>query len=260
LAKDLSWKYKGKKLGLALGGGAARGVAHIGALKAFEEYGLEFDFIAGTSVGSLVGACYAAGVNWQEMYDAVEELKIPDLLKWKKWHIGYDSITIAEFLEDLIGSKDFSDLTIPFAAIATSVKKAEERIFKQGDVSLAVRASCSVPGIFVPLDIDSDIIVDGGVLNNVPSNVVKDMGADIVFAIDLNGELPDIEVEGKLLETLYAVFNIMVRNNSQLGYHDADHVIVPCLSNYPYHSIKKADEMFEKGYEATKELLESIID
>ncbi len=258
MPKDLSKAFEGKKLGLALGGGAARGVAHLGALKAFEEYGLEFDLIAGTSVGSLVGACYAAGVHWKDMYDAVKGMKVSDLLNWKKWHIGYDSITIAEFLEDIMGKKNFENLDKPFKAVAVSVKKAEEKIFAKGDVSLAVRASCTVPGVFVPIELEDDVIVDGGVLNNVPSNVVRDMGADVIFAIDLNGELPDIEVEGKLLETLYAVFNIMVRNNSQLGYHDADHVIAPCLSNYPYHSIKKAEEMFERGYEATIELLEQI--
>jgi NTE family protein len=258
MAKDLSKQFEGKKVGLALGGGAARGAAHIGALKAFEEYNLKFDIIAGTSVGSIVGACIAAGINWREMEKAVEDLKIPDLLKWKKWEIGYDSSTIATFLEKIIGKKTFEELNLPFAAVATDVKHAKEKIFKSGNVLKAVQTSCTVPGVFVPVKENGTILVDGGVVNNVPSNIVKEMGADVVFAIDLNGELPDIELEGKLIETLYAVFNIMVRNNSQLGYHNADYVIVPKLEEYPYHKIDKAKEMQKLGYEATIKILEEI--
>ncbi|MFP4456927.1 MAG: patatin-like phospholipase family protein [Clostridia bacterium] len=258
MAKDLSKKVAGKKLGLALGGGAARGAAHLGALKAFKEYNISFDFIAGTSVGSIIGACLAAGLDWEEMKRAVDKLELPDLLKWKKWEIGYDSSAIADFLETLIGKKDFEKLKVPFAAVATDVKYAKERIFKQGSVSKAVQASCTVPGIFVPVKEDGTVLVDGGVVNNVPANVVRDMGAEIVFAIDLNGELPEVELEGKLIETLYAVFNIMVRNNSQLGYHNSDHVIIPKLEEYPFHKLDEADEMFELGYKATKEKLEEF--
>ncbi len=258
MVKDLSKKFKNKKIGLALGGGAARGAAHIGALKAFDEYNLKFDLIAGTSVGSIVGACMAAGIGWKEMEKVVENLELPDLLKWKKWEIGYDPAAIGDFLEDIIGINDFDQLSLPFAAVATDVKHAKEKVYKKGNLLKAVQSSCALPGVFVPIKENGTILVDGGVVNNVPSNVVKDMGADVIFAIDLNGELPEIELEGKLLETLYAVFNIMVRNNSQLGYHNADYVIIPKLEEYPYHKVDKAKEMQKLGYEATIKKLEEI--
>lgn len=259
MTKDLSEKFANKKLGLALSGGAARGSAHIGALKALREYNLSFDFISGTSVGSIIGACMAAGLGLEEMKKAAYNLELPDILKWKKWDIGYDSSAIADFLEKLIGEKSFDELDVPFAAVAADVKYAKERIFKEGSVLKAVQASCTVPGVFVPVKENGTVLVDGGVVNNLPANVVKNMGADVIFAVDLNGELPQMEIEGELIETLFAVFNIMVKNNSQLGYHDADYVIVPKLEEYPYYKFDKAEEMFELGYKAAKEKLDEII-
>jgi len=257
--KDLSDKFANKKIGLALGGGAARGAAHIGVLKAFEEYNLKFDFISGTSIGSVIGACMAAGLSWQEMKEVAYNLELPDILKWKKWDIGYDPAAIGEFLDNLIGKKDFNELDLPFAAVATDVKHAKERVFKHGSIQKAIQASCALPGLFVPIKENGTVLVDGGVVNNIPSNVVKDMGAEIIFAVDLNGELPEMELEGDLIETLYAVFIIMARNNSQIGYHNADFVIAPKLEKYPYYKINKADEMFELGYKAAKEKIEQIL-
>lgn len=258
MARDLSEKFAGQKLGLALGGGGARGVAHIGALKAFGEHNINFDFIAGTSVGSIVGACVAAEVSWEEMYQAILDIGLFDFLKWKRWELGYDSSTIAAFLESIIGKKNFNELVLPFSAIATNVNTARQKVFHEGDVSKAVRASCSIPGIFIPIKEDGAVFVDGGVVNNIPSNVARAMGADVVFAIDLNGELPETEIEGKLIETLYAVFNIMVRNNSRLGYDDADYVIVPKLKKYTFNKIDKAEEIFALGYQAVNERLAEI--
>jgi len=180
------------KIGLALGSGSARGLAHIGVIRAIKDAGIHIDYVAGTSIGALVGAVYASGKidSLQGAYLAMDWKKIAyffDVVFPKSGII--DGKKVANFLREYIHSERIEELPLSFKAIATDYDSGEEVLFETGDVIEAVRASISVPGIFTPVRIDDRILIDGGLVNPVPVDVVRKMGADIVIAVDLNHEV-----------------------------------------------------------------------
>lgn len=184
---------KKKKIGLALGGGAARGGAHIGVIKALTEAGINIDFIAGTSIGALVGAVYASGeidlfeevasrLNLRQSASLFLDVKFP--------RSGIvDGRKIVSFLQQFINVDKIEDLSIPFCAVSTDLNSGEEVIMREGSVIEAIRASISIPGIFTPVRKNGLELVDGGLVNPVPVSVVQKMGADFVIAVDLNRDL-----------------------------------------------------------------------
>ncbi len=186
----LKAKKRGLKFGLALGGGSARGLAHVGVIQVLEAYNIPIDIIAGTSIGSVVGSLYAAGASIDQLEEAALSMKKSKtffLMDLALPHSGLISgKRIEEMLNDLaLEDKTFDDLKIPFAAVATDVESGVEVILNQGKVIDAVRASISIPGIFTPVKYQDYYLVDGGVVNPVPVNVVQRMGADIIFAVSL---------------------------------------------------------------------------
>lgn len=193
------------KIGLALGSGSARGLAHIGVIKALEEENIKVDFIAGTSIGAVIGAAYAGGdlerfeqflytVDWKTIAsycDFVFPRK--GLLQGQK---------INQLLDAFLTHKTFEETKIPFVAVATDLVTGEEVILKTGDLIQGVRASISLPGVFQPVQYNGSYLVDGGLINPVPANVVKAMGADIVIAVDLS-RIPAVKnTDKKRLKTL----------------------------------------------------------
>jgi len=178
------------KIGLALGSGAARGMAHIGVLQALEEAGIRPDIVAGTSIGALVGGVYAAG-------KLGELSEIARGLDWKK-AAGYflevsfprsgliEGTKVTEFLSEIVDSADIADLPVRFATVAADVMTGSEVVIGEGDLVSAIRASISVPGIFTPARRNGCFLVDGGLVNPVPVSVCRAMGADVVIAVDLN--------------------------------------------------------------------------
>lgn len=180
---------KGLKIGLALGGGAARGCAHIGVLRALEENSIPVGCIAGTSIGAMVGAVYASGGM-----DHLEELLLKmDLLQLLSYfdvvfpHSGLvDGRKVTELLRGILGDRSFDDLSVPFAAVATDLRDGSEVVLSSGDVIDAVRASIAVPGVFTPFVTDDALLVDGGLVDPVPVNVVRSLGAEFTIAVDLN--------------------------------------------------------------------------
>ncbi len=183
-------KKKGLKFGLALGSGSARGLAHVGVIQVLEAYHIPIDIIAGTSIGSVVGSLYATGASIDQLEEAALSMKKSTtlfLIDPALPHSGLISGSkIVEMLNDLaLEGKTFDDLKIPFEAVATDVESGVEVILNQGKVIDAVRASISIPGIFTPVKYQNYYLVDGGVVNPVPVNVVQRMGADIIFAVSL---------------------------------------------------------------------------
>lgn len=178
------------KVGLALSGGAARGLAHIGVLKALEEESIPIDMISGTSAGALVGACYAKekkakaleelalGVDWKRMAHLID---LNLILLWKGFVQGQK---VKSFLRSIIGDVRFKDLQIPLAIVATDVDSMEEIVIKEGSVIEAVRASISLPAVFTPMKWNNRFLIDGGVVNPLPADVARNMGADIVIAVN----------------------------------------------------------------------------
>jgi len=180
------------KIGIALGSGSARGWAHIGVIEALKDSGIKVDYIAGTSIGALVGAVLAAS-----NIDKLKEIALQ--LDWKQIMGFFDVVfpksglidgkKISDFIRDHLQEKTIEELPIPFCAVSTNLATGQEIVIKEGDVIEAVRASLSVPGIFTPAKKDGMIMVDGGLVNPVPVNVVRDMGADFVIAVDLNHDI-----------------------------------------------------------------------
>ena len=197
--------YSGRRpgIGLALGSGSARGLAHLGVIRAIEDAGIEVGYIAGASMGALIGAIHAAG--------KLDELEASFLaFDWKKTASFFDVVLpksglldgarVSELVRAHIRADSIEALTIPFAAVATDIVSGEEVVIRSGDVIEAVRASISVPGIFTPVRSNGRILVDGGLTNPVPASAARAMGADIVIAVDLNHEI----VAGKNMKPLLA--------------------------------------------------------
>lgn len=180
------------KVGLVLGSGSARGWSHIGVIRALEEAGVTVDYIAGTSIGALVGAVYASG-RIDLLEDAVQQfsrkhiLTLSDPVLPKSGLI--DGVKIAEFIHRYVLDKPIERLPIPLAIIATDLNTGDEVVLREGNIIEAVRASISLPGIFKPIRRDNFLLVDGGLVNPVPVRTVREMGADFVIAVDLNFDL-----------------------------------------------------------------------
>lgn len=180
-------KKRKKKIGLALGSGAARGMAHIGVLKVFEEEGIEIDFIAGTSAGALIGALYAAGVSAARMEEVARELdwrRLAGLLDPTLPTSGIiDGKKMSRFIADLLPVHTFEELRIPLAVTATDIQSGEGLFIKKGNLLEALRAALAFPGIFNPVRFGDRYLVDGGLCNPVPVDIVKQMGADTVIGV-----------------------------------------------------------------------------
>lgn len=191
-------KSKPLSVGLALGGGAARGWAHIGVIRALEEAGISIDSVAGTSIGALVGAIYCSG-RLKELERIADEFHLKQLLYFVDVVFPrsglIDGKKIVDFIKELTGSPPVEELSIPFCAIATDLATGREVRITEGDLLDAVRASISIPGIFTPLVTDGRILVDGGLVNPVPVDATRELGADFVVAVDLNYRTGRIKLE-----------------------------------------------------------------
>lgn len=256
-------KKEKKKLGFALGAGGSRGVAHIGFLTAMEEAGLQPDFIAGCSMGSVVGAAYASGLSTDAMKNAVYKLRVLDLIAPTAKRGGlFDSGKVRRLLNRYIGDPDFKDLKIPFHCIAVDMITQSVVEFSEGKVLDGVVASSSIPAIFNPTEKEGMRLVDGGILERVPYKRVKDMGADVVVAVDVLGwrdcseKMPT--TLGVLLETIDLMDNFRTRMKREQDKHLIDCWIEPELGNMSQYSFKQFTFAYEKGYEAGKAHVKTI--
>ncbi len=259
--KDLVFKRrKNVKIGLALSGGASRGIGHIGVIKAFEEMGVEFDVIAGTSAGSLVGAMYAYGWNSADMITALSKISEKDIKKSKLFFMPSSTDTFIGTIEKLMGGqKVFSDLNKRFVAVATNLKTGKEVRIESGSVAKAVASSCAVPGAFKPVPWDDKLLCDGGLVNSVPVNVCKEMGADYVVAVDVNmtrGDGRDIKGLGDIINS---TIGIMLKSNA-VSYLDlADVILAPDLKRFKSSRLDSPEEMIAEGERVVNERRDEII-
>ena len=239
------------KVGLALGGGGARGFGHIGALMAFEELGVKFDYMAGTSAGSIVGALYAFGKTPLEIKELALSLKKKDLMKGM---IPFLKPAKSKRLEDVLNNAFgdltvFSELKIPFKVVCTDLKTGKEVDFDYGNVAKVVSGSCAVPGIFAPVVYEGMHLVDGGLRNNVPADVVKDMGANVVFAIDVN-HLRGTGTESlSTISVLSSTIGIIMQSKIDKTMEVADLIFEPALETFSPLKFEEIDKMIEIGYE-----------
>jgi NTE family protein len=251
-------KQERKKVGLALSGGSVRGAAHLGVLEVLEREGIRPDYVAGVSAGSAVGAVYCAGLDLEEIKRIAMDLHWRKLGRVTRPHLGFfDGKRLEEYLEEIIGPLRFKDLEIPFAAVAVDIVRGELVVLKEGPVALAVRASCALPGVFTPVERGEQILVDGGVLNNLPVSIVREMGADYIIAVDLLppaiwGSRPQ-----NLFEIFYLSFYTLLRAAHSEA-EEADCLIVPAIGQFNWVDFSQVGALIEKGREAAEAKIEQI--
>ena len=252
-------RNKKVKLGLALGGGATRGYGHIGALKAFEEYGIKFDYVAGTSVGSLVGALYCAGLSCEQIYDIGMDITEKEIKTSKIIFVPSKTTGIQNIVRNAVGDISFDELKIPFCAVAVDLISGEEIRITKGNLATAVSGSCAVPGVFAPVEFENMHLADGGLQNNIPADIPRLNDCDYVIAIDVNSTRGEGTDSLGLVDTLLASLRILMKSNSVKGYINSDIVIKPDLKRYKSTKTEGKEEMVEEGYLATIEKIPEIL-
>ena len=276
-----------KRIGLALGGGSARGIAHVGVLEWLEEHRIPIDYIAGTSMGGLVGGSYATGMTAADIrellrdadWDLVFSGETPYSVKTfrrkqdrRQYQVklelglrhgfslpsGLDSGHFVGLMLSRIGLPyselpSFDELPIPFRCMATDLEKGELVTLDHGSLGLAMRATMSIPGVFAPVDWQGRLLADGGLLNNVPGDIVKAMGADIVIAVDVGEALKSREQLRSVLDQASQSLSIMIQHGATHGLDDADIIIRPDLEKIGSTDWRKSDQIADRGSEAAAE-------
>ena len=253
------FKNKKVKIGLALGGGGARGFAHLGAIKAFEEYGLKFDFIAGTSAGSLVGAFYSNGWTFDQMFNIAKNFKEKDIRKSKIPLMPSPTDGLENIIINQIGDINIEDCKIPLAIIAVDIFSTNECVITKGRLSKAVAGSCAVPAIFQPVKFEDRLLLDGGLQNTLPSNVPKLFDCDYVVAIDVNPSRNYGTTSSKYFDVLSATIRILMKKNAEIGYQYGDVVIQPKTKRFSSTKMEGFEELIEEGYRATIDKMPEIL-
>ncbi len=279
------------KVGLVLSGGAARGLAHIGVLKALEEQGIKIDAIAGTSMGAVIGGLYASGykvdeleklalkIDWQQaLSDAPPRADVPfrrkqddrDFLVKQKLSFRDDgslglplgviqgqnlSLLLESLLAHASDTRDFDKLPIPFRAVATDIASGEKVVFRKGHLPQVIRASMSIPAVFAPVELDGRLLVDGGMTDNIPLDVAREMGVDIAIVVDIGTPLRTRKQLTTVVDVLNQSITLMTRRNSEeqlAALHPNDVLIEPPLASFGVTDFGKAEEMIDAGYRATR--------
>ncbi|MCO7621296.1 patatin-like phospholipase family protein [Pseudomonas guariconensis] len=281
------------KVGLVLSGGAARGIAHIGVLKALEEQGVRIDAIAGTSMGAVIGGLYASGysveeleklattLDWQQaLSDAPPRKDVPfrrkqddrDFLVKQKLSFRDDgslglplgviqgqnlSLLLESKLAHTADTRDFDKLPIPFRAVATDIASGEKVVFSRGHLPQVIRASMSIPAVFAPVELDGRLLVDGGMVDNIPVDVARDMGVDLAIVVDIGTPLRDRKQLATVVDVLNQSITLMTRRNSEeqlASLHQDDVLIQPSLAAFGVTDFGRAQDMIDAGYRAARAL------
>ena len=281
------------KVGLALSGGGARGMAHVGVLKALEEKNIPIDYIAGTSMGSIVGGLYATGMSSEDLEWAIQSVDWDDALKpsakrqlkdyrqkqeekdyFADLEIGIskqgaksgtglvgDHKVMLE-LQRLVGSfneQNFDEFPIPFRAVTTDLNEGEPYVIDHGDLAMAMRASMAVPLVFGPVKHQGRMLVDGGMLNNLPVDVVRAMGADIVIAVNISSPLAKVDEQSSVVAVTYQSIDVALVQNTKRSLKMADIVIQPALEGIDASMFDRAADMINDGYLTTYNLSEQLL-
>lgn len=251
---------KNIKVGVAFGGGGARGFSHLGAIKAFEEFGIKFDFVAGTSAGSLAGAFYAAGYSYQQMYDAIKGLKEKDIKKNVIPFTPSKTDGIGEVVISNLGDINIEDLKTPFAAVAVDIKSTKEVAIAKGNLAKAVMGSCAVPGVFQPVVFDDMILSDGGLQNTIPADIPKLFDCDYVVAVDVNKSRTYGTDSTKFIDVVSCAIRILMKSNAVRGYANADVMVAPETKRFKSTKTDGFDDMIEEGYKAAVDVMPQIME
>ncbi|HEV6968637.1 patatin-like phospholipase family protein [Roseateles sp.] len=246
---------KPPRLGLALGGGAARGFAHIGVIQVLEENGIKVDLVAGTSAGSLVASLYASGKTGKEMQALAEGMDEGAITDWSFPLRGLiRGEALARFIRDKTGGKGIEQMALPLGIVATDLSDGSSILFRSGDTGTAVRASSAVPAVFQPVRIGQREYVDGGLVSPVPVRFAREMGAQFIIAVDITSP-PEKDPPGDAFRMLMQTFSIMGRSINTFELREADVVIRPRLDGVGSADFTARRRAIQAGREAALQVL-----
>jgi len=246
-------------IGIALGGGFARGIAHIGVLKVLEEEGIPVSMIAGTSVGALIGAAYCSGLTIAELQEVAHRVRFTTFARWTLSRCGFATTDrMISFMTRILKTKTFEELRIPLGVTATDFKTGEGVVFRTGSIIDPVRASCAYPGMFLPVIIDGQWLVDGMLSHPVPTRPLREMGADRVLAVQLKGQWSKTIAPRHLFDVIGQSFAIAQDRMSPLWRSAADLVIEPDVAGFDYDDFSRADELIRVGEHAMRNALPQV--
>jgi len=246
-------------IGIALGGGFARGIAHVGVLKVLEEEGIPVRMIAGTSVGALIGAAYCSGVTIAELEEVAYKVRFTTFARWTLSRYGFASNDrMVSFLTRTLKVQTFEELRIPLGVTATDFNTGEGTVFTSGSIIDPVRASCAYPGMFLPVEIRGRWLVDGMLSHPVPTRPLRVMGAERVLAVHLRGQWSKTTAPRHLLDVVGQSFAIAQDMMSPVWKSAADLVIEPDVAGFDYDDFKRAGELIRVGELAMRRALPEV--
>ena len=246
------------RIGLALGGGAARGFAHIGVIQVLEEAGIRPDLVVGTSAGSLIAAMYAAGKSGRELATLAQTMDEGAITDWSFPARGLiRGEALARYVREHTGGRTIEQMTLPLGIVATDLDSGAAILFRRGDTGAAVRASSAVPAIFQPVRIGLREYVDGGLVSPVPVRFAREMGAELVIAVDITSP-PDGNATTDMMKLLLQTFAIMGRSINQFELRDADIVLRPTLAGMSSADFTSRGRAMAAGREAATRLLPEL--
>lgn len=248
------------RIGLALGGGAARGFAHVGVIQVLEEAGIRAHLVVGTSAGSLVAAIYASGKSGQELQRVAETMEEAAIADWTLPLFNRGVLrgaALARYVNTQVGSRLIENMPMPLGIVATDLKTGQSVVFQRGDTGTAVRASSSVPAVFEPVRISGAEYVDGGLVSPVPVRAARQMGAELIIAVDISSP-PEGNMAGGTLDILLQTFTIMGKSINTLELRDADVVVRPALAGVGSSDFGARKRSIEAGRKAMQQALPQL--
>lgn len=247
------------KVGLALGSGASRGMAHIGVLEVLENYGIKIDYIAGSSIGAVIGALYCAGEDLKYIAKLASKIPTKAFIDFSFTKNGLIAgHRIKTFLNNLLKNQTFKHLKIPLSIVATDLISCERFVFTEGYLSEAIRASISIPGVFEPYRYGNRLLVDGGVIDRVPVNVVRQMGADIVIASDVGFNGGSFKINS-FFDVIIRSLGIMEKEIVNTRVMPSDVVIKPQVDDINPASFEQSELCVQRGKEAAEKVIYKIL-
>ncbi len=255
-------KNKKSKIGIAFGGGGARGFAHLGVIKAFEEYGItckDFSMIVGTSAGSIIGAFYAAGYNFSQMMKVAKSIDKSEIKTNRIPFLPSKTDGIENIIKKYLNDINIEDLPHNFACVACDIKSTKEIVLRKGNLAKAIAGSCCVPGVFVPVIFNNYHLCDGGLKNTIPTNIPKKFGCDYVIGVDVNKHRGYGTDSLKVIDVASCSIRILMENTALRGYLHADVMIGPETKRFSASKTEGMMDMIEEGYKETIDKMPEIL-
>lgn len=252
---------KFRSFGVALSGGTAKSVTHVGVIKALVEAGIPISYVAGTSGGSIVGSMFASGMPISTMETVATNMSWRKLVSIRLTRLGFiSSQRIEDFVRETIGNVNFEDLAVPCGVVATNLVTGDRKVFRTGPLARAVRASCSIPQIYLPVEIDGEYYVDGGLSQYLPVETALEMGAEFVLASHLAPVDPTYRRPQNILQLVVQITGLMARKNFPISVAKSHFVVHPNVDAYSSFDFEHAAEMVEIGYDATRRVVADLRD